>query len=94
MKKLDEHRATSEQDYGPWLDAATLFESEDGRLLLLVEGGYQAPYDSRWYELASRPAALSELLGEEGGWADPSRDQSDDLVYWLGVQVRPINGLA
>jgi hypothetical protein len=86
MTELDKWVNLSEQDYGPWLDAATLFETDDGQLLLQVEGGYGKPYDTAWYSLAERPdKPLDELLKDYELWANPTSDQSEQILDDLGV---------
>jgi hypothetical protein len=65
MQKIDEHTHLSEQDYGPWLDKATLYE-DSGQFILFVEGGYSIPYEEEWYKLDQRPSKpLKELLTGE-----------------------------
>lgn len=92
MTQIDEHHLLSEQDYGPWLDRATLHQTDDGQLLLEVEGGYSKPYYVAWYSLSDLPnKPLSEAFdGDNGLWADPTSDQSEDFADLLGVQVHKV----
>lgn len=91
--KLDEHRQTSEQDYGPWLDAATLYDTsvDGGEFLLKVESGYSKPYEVEWYKLGARPGKpLSDLIhGELWGGAVPE-ETAALLSDMLEVPVQPL----
>ncbi len=95
MVKFDEQRRTSEQDFGPWLDAATLFETDDGQVLLKVESGYSKPYEVAWYSLSEKP---KEALQFTGGatlhlgtlWANHSEDDSSFWEEVLEVVVHKV----
>jgi hypothetical protein len=87
VNTLDQSRLLTEQDYGGFLEVATLYEHE-GRFLLHVSAGYGAEScnDDRWYELSARPPKpLAEYAS--GLWLDPCRDQSVDFACWFGVDA-------
>ena len=87
MRELDESRLLSEQDFGGFLEVATLYEDEEG-LTLVVEAGYgpEGHNVSREYRLDKRPAQPLDAFASET-WLDPSTDQSEDLAKLLGVSV-------
>ncbi len=84
MKTIQEEVQFSEQDYGPYIDRATLVEHE-GSTYLHVECGYSKPYESAWYKLDGLPCLKTAFGGYTGLWFDPSRDESLDLTTILGV---------
>lgn len=88
MKKLEEFSSLTEEDYGPFKSAATLYEGPDETFYLKVECGYSRPYDTAWYELSERPPEGSlEVEDADYAWADASSDQSEDFEERLGVSV-------
>jgi len=92
VQKLDQSRRLSEQDYGPFLEVATLFEHE-GRFFLSVSAGYgpEKHNDEAWYELAEKlvcEAGCGPLdASASDGWLDPLVDQAEELFAVLGVRA-------
>lgn len=87
MQLLDENRRLSEQDSGPFLEVATLYDAGDGTFVLELEAGYSAPFDEVRYSLASRPArSLAEVFSFDA-YIEPLDDQSKMLSKDLGVPV-------
>jgi len=85
VQQLDRDRRLSEQDYGPYLEVATLFEHE-GRFFLYMVAGYDPEGDNAWYELSERPAKpLSDVASD--GWLNPLADTSLELSAVLGVRA-------
>ncbi len=64
----------SDQDYGAFVQEATLFEV-GGVFFLEVSAGYQVADTSQWYKLEGEPTKWPEDDGEL--WADPHTDQSE-----------------
>ncbi len=89
IREVDSYRQLTEQDYGPWLDAAEIWV-EGARVFLKIEGGYSRPYDEAWYELSAKPDLKLETHYQDydGLWASPTEDQSKTLAEELGVEVR------
>ena len=87
MKTFDEYRHLSEQDGGPFLEVATVYEDDNGTYCLRVSAGYgsEGINDLRWYELFEKPKkALAECAIE----LDPLVDQCAELGMALGVAVK------
>jgi hypothetical protein len=85
--KIDESRLLSEQDYGPFLEVATLTE-EEGKLVLSVSAGYgqEKTNETAWYELSARPSqSLDEYASP--GWLDPVRNQAEEFAELFLVSV-------
>jgi len=83
--KIDQSRRLSEQDYGPFLEVATLYEHK-GRFFLSVNAGYgpEGQNEEAWYELSERPAVTLDNAASDG-WLDPLADQDVELFAVLGV---------
>ncbi len=94
MKKLDEYRNLSEQDYGGFLEVATLWQhvEHDGTLFLEVSAGYgqDTHNDGVFYIVDDLPLKTLEEAFKDSGdcYFDPSRDQSKDFAEDLGTGVR------
>lgn len=92
MKKLDENRHLSEQDYGGFLEVATLEEAEDGQLFLTISAGYdrEGVNDADYYRVSSRPMRpLAEVFNCDLV-CNPGTDQSKELSEEFGVEFTKI----
>ena len=86
MPKTDQYEQLTEQDYGHWIDRATLY-NEDGELTLQIEAGYSKPYDQAWYELLEEPA--QSLEATFSSWENLGRPNHRPIRRTRGTPRRP-----
>lgn len=91
MRNVQEVRALSEEDYGPFLQVLRVYEHE-GAYYLSLNAGYGREQDNeeRWYLLVGKPTLPTKESLEENGGLDPCCDQSGELPHLVGVAGKEV----
>ena len=78
-KEVRFYHNLSDQDFGAFVDEATLFNCE-GRWVLRLAAGYQVADEEDWYELEAEPTKWPVSPSDEP-IANPGTDQSEDCGH-------------